>query len=232
LIALLSNDDGYDSPGLRVLREVLIERDIHVCTAAPLQNHSGFGSARTLNRPIEVLKIMPEGTCVLDGTPCDCVAWGLQRLAKPDIVCTGLNWGDNAGQHAISCSATIAAARVAAIEGIPAIAFSQYLGRHRAFDPNCQQVKVLLHEAMDALPVRPERGVVMNVNLPDPYGKHLGVKVAEISARGGYGGKFHRVRERVWEWGHKRNKGRPKFDAELLTRGYTTVSRLPNPSGL
>ena len=65
-----------------------------------------------------------------EGSPADCVLAGLYHVMKdaaPDLVLSGVNRGNNAAENTLY-SGTIGAAIEAALQGIPAIALSQYFG--------------------------------------------------------------------------------------------------------
>ena len=125
---LLTNDDGYDAPGLHAAFDGL--RDLgSVHVVAPKAERSVCSHAITLGRPITVerLKHGHFGMVhAVDGTPADCVRLGVAELVEQpiDLVVSGINRGANAGVDAFY-SGTIAAAREAAIMGIAAIAVSQ-----------------------------------------------------------------------------------------------------------
>jgi 5'-nucleotidase len=123
---LLSNDDGWASPGLRAAREALAE-DCDVVTIAPEHEQSASSHALSLRRPLRLRKIA-EGQFALDGTPADCVYVALHGGRRvlprsPDLVFSGINMGLNLGQDAFY-SGTIAAAREAALRGVASIAAS------------------------------------------------------------------------------------------------------------
>ena len=108
---LLSNDDGYDAPGLEVLFETL--KDFaELCVVAPEVNNSGAGCSITTNKPMHVTK-QKNGFFSVSGRPADCVYLGINELApwKPDIVISGINLGANMGEDLLY-SGTVGAASV------------------------------------------------------------------------------------------------------------------------
>ncbi|HEX4335607.1 MAG TPA: 5'/3'-nucleotidase SurE [Polyangiaceae bacterium] len=125
-LVLLSNDDGYNAPGLRILREALLEvADVVVC--APDTEQSATSHSLTLSRPLR-LKKHGEGICSLDGTPADCVyvalhSGGRVLPRRPDLVVSGMNHGANLGTD-VFYSGTVAAAREGALRGYRALAVS------------------------------------------------------------------------------------------------------------
>jgi 5'-nucleotidase len=121
---LISNDDGYQAPGIMALHEAL--KDLaEVEVIAPEQNNSAKSNALTLNAPLTVHRAA-NGFRYVNGTPADCVHIALTGLLgyRPDLVVSGINNGANMGDDTIY-SGTVGAAMEAYLFGIPAIAFSQ-----------------------------------------------------------------------------------------------------------
>lgn len=131
---LLTNDDGFDAPGLRCLRRAAVELGAdRITVVAPLQEQSMCGHRLTTREPIKVAQMEPDFWTV-DGTPGDCVRIGLHALGlKPDWVLSGVNAGGNLGQDMV-ISGTCAAAREAAYHGVPAAALSHYMRREWSVD--------------------------------------------------------------------------------------------------
>lgn len=121
---LISNDDGYQAPGIVALYEAL--KDIaEVEVVAPEQNNSAKSNALTLHTPLYVTRAS-NGFRYVNGTPADCVHIALTGLLgyRPDLVVSGINNGANMGDDTIY-SGTVGAAMEGYLFGIPAIAFSQ-----------------------------------------------------------------------------------------------------------
>ena len=123
MIILTTNDDGIDSPGLQILNRELA-REHEVWTVAPKHERSGTSHGITMKAPV-CLHQVDERSYYMDGTPADCVAYSLLGAipAEPDVVVSGINLGPNVGTD-ILYSGTAAAAREAALNGIPGIALS------------------------------------------------------------------------------------------------------------
>ncbi|MAG30175.1 MAG: 5'/3'-nucleotidase SurE [Deltaproteobacteria bacterium] len=174
---ILSNDDGVHAPGLATLHEVLLERG-DCLIVAPSGPQSGVGHAVTTMEPMTLEEHAP-GRFGLEGTPADCARIALGRQAAfarkqlgdgalgPDLwLVAGINHGANLGVDTYT-SGTAAAAREAAILGHPAIAISQYVGKHRTIDWTVAAARARL--ALDPLLARaPRPGFFWNVNLPHP----------------------------------------------------------------
>jgi 5'-nucleotidase len=128
-LILLSNDDGYTSPGIDHMRRALLATGAEVVVLAPETEQSASSHALSLRRPLR-LHTMGPGIFALDGTPADCVYVALHAGTRvlprrPDVVVSGINHGMNLGQDAFY-SGTVAAAREGALRGIPAVAASAH----------------------------------------------------------------------------------------------------------
>ena len=121
---LLSNDDGYFSPGLERLAADLAPH-AEITVVAPERDRSGASNSLTLDRPLTVRRA-PNGFLFVNGTPTDCVHLAVTGLLDdlPDMVISGINHGANMGDDTIY-SGTVAAAMEATLLGIPAMALSQ-----------------------------------------------------------------------------------------------------------
>ena len=121
---LVSNDDGWDAPGIAALAEVASEFG-EVVVMAPEFPQSGISHQLTFDRPLRLKEHKP-GRYSLDGTPGDCVRVALHHFDfEFDWVLSGINHGANLGAD-VFVSGTVAAAREAWMHGTRAIAFSQY----------------------------------------------------------------------------------------------------------
>lgn len=165
--ALITNDDGIDSPSLRAIYLALKKAGHDVFAIAPMRQHSGASRAVTVYGPIMTRHIIDgdfDGIGVY-GTPADCVKIGLGHMCpfKPDLVISGINQGPNAGPD-IYYSGTVAAAAEAAQAKIPAVALSHL--NHTGIDDleEVAEHAIALANKIDwgKIPA----GHVMNVNYP------------------------------------------------------------------
>ncbi len=166
---LVTNDDGIEAAGIAALAEAL-RPEADVTIVAPARENSGMGHAITVLRDLRFEPVHRNGMLWgygLEGTPADCVKIAVQVLAadRPfDLVVSGINAGQNCGIN-ILYSGTVAAAREAAILGLPAIAVS--LLYH---DERDMRFDTAARVALDAVRlVRAHglpRGVMLNVNVP------------------------------------------------------------------
>ena len=123
---LITNDDGIQAPGLKVLEKIArqLSKDVWVC--APEVEQSGAGHSLTLRRPLRMRRLAAKRFAV-DGTPTDSVLLALKvamRKHRPTLLLSGVNRGANLGED-MTYSGTIAAAMEATLLGVPAIALSQ-----------------------------------------------------------------------------------------------------------
>lgn len=178
---LLSNDDGYQAPGLislaRALREVA---DITV--VAPERNRSGASNSLTLENPIRAHQA-ENGFIFVDGTPTDCVHLAITGLLEkePDMVIAGINAGSNMGDDTLY-SGTVAAAMEGRFLGLPAIAISLAGSEDFQHFDTAARFAVTLVERLknDPLPV----DTILNVNVPDvPWESLEGFEATRLGRR-------------------------------------------------
>jgi len=124
---LITNDDGFESLGLKALVEALRPLG-HITVVAPTVEKSACGHSLTLTRPLRFVQIDDDFFKLDDGTPTDCVYLSKYALfseeCQPDLVVSGINKGANMGED-ITYSGTASAAMEAVLQGIPGIAISQ-----------------------------------------------------------------------------------------------------------
>ena len=120
---LVSNDDGYFSPGIEALAGALVDL-AELTVVAPERDRSGASNSLTLDRPLQIRRAA-SGFRYVDGTPTDCVHLALTGIPdqRPDLVVSGINDGANMGDDTLY-SGTVAAAMEGFLLGVPAIAFS------------------------------------------------------------------------------------------------------------
>jgi 5'-nucleotidase len=177
---LISNDDGYNAPGLEALVASL-KQLADVSVVAPEVNHSGASNSLTLSRPLMVREAS-NGFFFVNGTPSDCVHVALTGLLgkKPDLVVSGINNGANMGDDTLY-SGTVAAATEAYLFGIPAIAFS-LVGRGWAHLDSAVQsaTQIVARQISHPIPAP----VLLNVNFPSlAAGEVKGLRVTRLGKR-------------------------------------------------
>ncbi len=206
---LLTNDDGFDAPGITAMQQVLLGAGYDVTIVAPLEQQSGRGGAIStdvggfIDIKLESADGEPEVWSV-DSTPSDSVQMGLEVILAddpPDLVVSGSNFGQNLGQGATRSSGTVGAVLAAAgfgTDGVPAIASSVgidiaeagigFPSTFAANVPAAQFIAALIRElqangCVDGrlLPRRQSVNVNFPVPVEDQQGAKLDRKLGETS---------------------------------------------------
>ncbi|MEJ1336133.1 MAG: 5'/3'-nucleotidase SurE [Candidatus Sedimenticola sp. (ex Thyasira tokunagai)] len=225
---LLSNDDGYQAPGLSALAEGLSQlADITV--VAPERNRSGASNSLTLEYPLRAERTENGFICV-DGTPTDCVHLAITGLleSEPDMVIAGINSGANLGDDVLY-SGTVAAATEGRFLGYPAIALSMNDHNPHHYDTGARVAAELVSH-LQSEPLAAD--TIINVNIPDlPYEKLKGYQVTRL----GHRHKAEPVvkstdpRGRIIYWvgpaGLEQDAG-PGTDFHAIREGYVSVTPL------
>lgn len=129
---LITNDDGINAPGLQVLEAIAAEiagPEGEVWIVAPAFEQSGVAHAISYTHPTMIAQLGPRRYAA-EGSPADCVIAALHDVmegVRPDLVLSGVNRGNNAGENVLY-SGTVGGAMEAALQGLPAIALSQFMG--------------------------------------------------------------------------------------------------------
>lgn len=212
---LITNDDGFDAPGLQALWEALVPLGA-VEVVAPAVCHSSKGHAVDTKNSIRVEQrdVEPFGRIrVVQASPADCIRVGLRHVMlenPPDVVVAGINPGANLGVD-LFYSGTAAAAREAALLGVPAIAVSRLI--HNDFPIDWRVLSGQVSRVVRLL-LRPEYGLPVghfwNVNFPTVAGERYPEELVFVP----HGTDPHAVRFQVLE---------SCADAEVL--GYSAVYR-------
>jgi len=226
---LLTNDDGIFAPGLAVLSKNL-GRLGQVTIVAPDNERSSVSHGITLFQPLWARKIYSRGHLyghAISGTPADCVKFAVHKILKrkPDIVVSGINAGENDG-CSVFYSGTVAAAREAALLGIPAMAVSV-----AAFEkPNFHAAAKITARLITLLRARKlPAGTFLNVNVPNyPLSRIKGILLTRQGTEPVHT-EFRRNvsplnREYFWMTGKTATKGKDRsIDTSALAQGYATV---------
>jgi 5'-nucleotidase len=179
---LISNDDGFQAPGLVALYQAL--QDIaQVEVVAPEQNNSAKSNALTLHSPLYVRRA-DNGFRFVNGTPADCVHIALTGLLdyRPDLVVSGINNGANMGDDTIY-SGTVGAAMEGFLFGIPSIAFSQVERDWHHLDAAAGKARELVLQ-MSSQNLVGSSAWLLNVNIPNLPREQIGhVKLCRLGRR-------------------------------------------------
>lgn len=178
---LISNDDGYQAPGITCLAQELSKIGRRITTVAPDRNRSAASSSLTLESPLRVVQVS-DNIFAVSGTPTDAVHIGLTGLLdhEPDIVVSGINTCANLGDDVIY-SGTVAAAIEGRFLGLPAIAVSLagYKSEHY------QTAAVITRRIIEQLATHPlPVNTILNINVPDlPLDELKGMQVTRLGNR-------------------------------------------------
>ncbi|MGD8514336.1 MAG: 5'/3'-nucleotidase SurE [Granulosicoccaceae bacterium] len=181
---LISNDDGYQAPGIVCLAAALTEAfggEAEIIVVAPDRNRSGASNSLTLDNPIRATH-MENGFICVEGTPTDCVHLAITGLLEhePDMVIAGINAGANLGDDVLY-SGTVAAAVEGRFLGAPAMAVSLVGENARHFETaaqvTCELVERLRHDPLPA-------DTILSINVPDlPYEQLSGMQATRLGRR-------------------------------------------------
>lgn len=225
---LVTNDDGYLAPGIRMLARAASDLgEVHVI--APDREQSATSHSLTMHHPLRVRQA-GDGVKVVDGTPTDCVALAVGELldGAPDIVLSGVNHGPNLGDDVLY-SGTVAAAMEATILGIPAVAVS-YAGRDLEEQDWTERLVPLLRRIAER-ETFPEE-TLLNVNLPPvPPADVKGIRITVLGRRA-YKDSLTRATDpsgREYYWiggGESRWWGAPDSDFQAVRDGFISITPL------
>ncbi len=181
---LISNDDGIDAPGIKMLERVMRKLAKEVWVVAPENEQSAASHSLTLRQPLRIRKVSTRRFSV-NGTPSDSVLLGINQVMKdcpPDLVLSGVNRGGNLGEDVIY-SGTVAAAMEGTLLGYPAIALSQaYQDQHPVKWGTAEKWLPKVLKGLFKLSF--QRSVLVNVNFPDvPAAKVCGIEVVRQGRR-------------------------------------------------
>lgn len=177
---LISNDDGYQAPGIEALAAALRPLG-RITVVAPDRDRSGASNSLTLVNPIRAVRSQ-EDVYRVDGTPTDCVHLAITGLLEqePDMVVSGINAGANMGDDVLY-SGTVAAAMEGRFLGLPAIAVSLASLELRHYD-TAARAAVELVSALQRSPLPAD--TILNVNVPDlPWEEIKGFSATRLGHR-------------------------------------------------
>lgn len=227
---LISNDDGYQDPGLRVLVAKLAPL-AELVVAAPSVNQSGVGHGMTFQEPFAVESWTSGGVrwFSIAALPATCVRIALASLLdrKPDIVVAGINRGENVGVVTFS-SGTVACAREAAFRGMPGISVNLQRGTIMDYDGAADFVVALVEDLREK---GLASGTYLNVNYPAlPKDQVKGVLITRQDIRPP-NERYEKIvspqgkvaYRSLWE---PLTDGNPDTDTAALGRGFISVTPL------
>ena len=238
---LITNDDGISAPGLAVLEDIATELagpDGEVWIVAPAFEQSGVGHKISYTHPFMISK-MGERRYAAEGSPADCVMAGLHEVLnghQVDLILSGVNRGNNSAENALY-SGTLGGAMEAALQGIPAMALSQYygpgnLGLDNPFEAAAQHGAEAVRRILSACPdAGQDYRLFYNINFPPVPGSEVrGLRVAPQGFRRDthFSVEPHSSpsgRRFLWiKGGNQHEPTEPGTDAAVNLDGYVSVT--------
>ena len=221
---LVTNDDGYFSPGIEALANAL-EPLGRVTIVAPQREASAVGHALTLRRPLRMEQVRP-GVFAVDGTPTDCVNLAIAQVLdrKPDLIVSGINKGLNIGDD-VTYSGTVAGALEGALLGYQAIAVSLQYTRGTWDFSHAASIATSLGGALLERPLPARTFLSVNV----PQGRPKGVRVTVQAKRNHItnidrrldprGTPYYWIEEASDDWEHDE-----RSDHHAVREGYVSIT--------
>ena len=238
MVVLITNDDGYKSPGLMVLYRAarkVFGKDIVVIV--PHQPQSSSGMSFTFHKPLRVDTVRQEGVKMLtvSGTPSDCVFLGVYHLfkGKVDLVLSGVNIGMNAGLETVYSSGTISASIFGAISGIKSVAFSKNVkdeSGEATLEREMDSTFPMLVSILRRIKQKgfPDDIELLNVNFPFNINSKTKIKVVKTDHMVFDDRVMKKMDPRgkdyYWLYGELRKDLDPNADIYNLFKGYITIT--------
>jgi len=238
---LITNDDGITAPGLKTLEGIahtLAGPEGEVWTVAPAFEQSGVGHCVSYTRPFMLNEHGPQRFSV-DGSPADCVLTALHVVmadTPPDLVLSGVNRGNNSAENTLY-SGTIGAAMEAALQGVPAMALSQYFGPRNKdlsdpFEAAAQHGAEAIRKTLAASPaVSSPYQLFYNINFPPvPAAEVKGLRAVTQGRRSGVNFSADQQeapnrRRYVWiQGGNQQVETEAGSDAAANLQGFVSVT--------
>jgi len=243
---MLTNDDGWNAPGIQAVRGALLDAGHRVTLVGPLEQQSGRGGAMNtrFGEEVSVIEQAP-GVWSVDGTPTDAVRAGLDVILHddwPDLVVSGSNFGPNLGQEGVHNSGTLGATLAAHYDGLPAIAVSTGIDiTERDTSPPFKSTfegfgasAAIVVNLIDSMTARYGCNEVMpdnlafNINVPVPVQSIKGVHYAPLSKLNAFRLQWERSEEdgkvRIGYRPTDPSLSSPGDDVAMFNAGYVTIT--------
>ncbi len=226
-LVMVTNDDGVQSEGIIALAKA-IKKNATVVIVGPEQPQSAAALSLTFHKPLRVTRSRKEGlVCyAVSGSPGDSVMIGVNKIMfkRPDLVASGINYGDNVTYQDILASGTVAAALEASLMGIPAVAFSMEVPEETIFSTTQSGVDFsraaviageIVHEILEGgMPVGLD---LLNVNFPSHMDEETKIRLTRIEKRKYMDKVLVRKDPRgtpyYWLWGQRLSSFKENTDA-------------------
>lgn len=234
--ALITNDDGIDSPGLHALAAAALEAGLDVIVAAPAEQASGASAAlsavrRDGNTIVEQREIpgLDVEAWAVHAQPAHIVAAGLNGWfdPRPDLVLSGINHGANVGR-AVLHSGTVGAALTAKLSDTRALAVSLAVALHPTGERHWTTAAGLVAPALELLFDAPD-GTVLSLNVPDRPAAEVGaLRHARLARGGAVQTRVEEVRDGGVRLTEVEVSDEPEEDTDsaLLGAGHPTLTEL------
>lgn len=229
---LVTNDDGIDARGIKILARIARTLSKDVWVVAPETEQSAASHSLTVRTPLRLRRLGPRRFAV-NGTPTDCVLIAVGKVMEdhpPDLVLSGINQGGNMAED-ISHSGTVAGAMQAVFMGIRGIALS--LITTPAGPPRWSTAEQFAPRVIRKLAAEPwRRDVMMNVNFPDRAPDEVTGIEAALRGRRRH---VERITEAFDPFGQpyywigsprKEGQGKGRTDTDVCARGAVSVTPL------
>ena len=224
---LITNDDGYNSTGIKLLSKILKKFANEIYVVAPKNNMSGSSRALSLKEEIKFNK-KSNKSWIIEGTPTDCVIFALNYIFKkdkPDYIFSGINLGTNIGDE-ISYSGTIGAAFEGALRGIPSLAISQKITNT---NNNFIISKINLPNILpQVLKYFSNENLLLNLNFPNCKKENLrGLKIVNCSNQKQSDEIIIDKKQSTFKIGKMNiSNNQNRDDLNALKNGYITLSSI------
>ena len=235
--ALVTNDDGIDSPGLLALAAAAVAAGLEVVVAAPARQSSGASAGiiattrqgQTLIERRQLADLPGVEAYAVDAQPAYIVRAAIRGWLDPapELVLAGVNRGANVGR-AILHSGTVGAALTAGLNGLYGLAVSLDVGWHPAGAPHWSTVGHLLPDVLELLAGAPH-GTVLTLNIPDRPAEALGeMRYAALAEFGTVQTTVDRVDDSGLHLAQVDTQAPPAAgtDSALLAAGHPTLTAL------
>ena len=232
-LIFLTNDDGYNSLGLKYLKKTIKQMSNNIWIFAPLQNQSAKSHSITINKNINITKASKQ-EYMINGTPTDSVILGLEQLKhknkKNMLLVSGINEGVNLG-YDLLYSGTVAAAREGALNNIKSIALSIQKQNNKI---NWNGLVFFAPRIINLYTkIKLSNSFFLNVNFPSSDKKQIkGIKIVETGER--KPGKLKKIDENNYKMPSDRKilrSAKPNQDEYELNQGFITIT-IHNKSNL
>lgn len=230
---LMTNDDGYLSTSLKMLFDELKKQGHDIIAVAPSEEKSACAHSLSCNKVLKFIEVEKNFYKLDNGTPADCIHLALHKFYKnsrPDLVVSGINFGANVAED-ITYSGTCGGAMEASLQGIKAIAISQFLKDKKDVDFSLAinlSLKIIKHLLNTNYPINKRE--FLNLNVPCTK-EFKGLKVAPVgekiytiepvASKNPNGEEYYWLGKNSFEYEKNKNIN---TDIDLLLNGFATLS--------